>query len=198
MGSNSTPISICNLALGWVGGNLITSFDDDSTDSRLCKANYSCSKDYCLELRDWTFALGRKILPKMLDPPEFGYKSQYLMPAGCLRVIGASGNDRFDDSLRWELEGDKILADAGDVLYVRYLLRIEDTSRFPAQFVNVIAAKLAMDIAIPLTANRAVKQEMAQIFAAELTGASRSDSQQRRSIRLSHIGYSMRRGSDIT
>ena len=49
-------IGICNMAIGYVGGNSIMSFADESLEANQCELNYDIAREFCLESRDWTFA----------------------------------------------------------------------------------------------------------------------------------------------
>ena len=149
----ATNISICNLALSWLGGNIITSLQDDSTEAKLCSANFDSSRDAALEDGDWSFAIGRCIPAKLSEPPAFGFSAQYQLPKNplCLRVIDVSKSPDFLDPLNvWVKEGDRILCNY-EAIYIRCIQQVVDTTRFSPGFVQTCAARLAADICVPLT-----------------------------------------------
>ena len=55
----TTETEICNIALGYLGANRITSLDieEDSTEHLLCSENYEILRDAVLEEREWTLQL---------------------------------------------------------------------------------------------------------------------------------------------
>ena len=65
----TSPVQICNISIGWLGGTLITSLDDGTNEANLCKATYEPSRDQVLEERNWTFATKRTSLNPIADPP---------------------------------------------------------------------------------------------------------------------------------
>lgn len=167
-----TEVAICNLAVGWLGGSLISSLDDDSDEARLCKANYETSRDAALEDRDWTFATSRKQLTQNPGYPGFGSYKSYYTPSDCLRVIAVSGSVDFDDNVDWFKEQNMILAMV-DVMYIRYIFRQKQAAYFSPNFAQAVAARLAHDICTPLTHNEKLKGMMwdEYLIRIEWTGA---------------------------
>lgn len=159
----SSPVGICNLAIGWLGGNLIISLDDDTTEANLCKANYESSRDAALEYRDWTFATSRRMLNPEVSAPEFGWSKKFLLPSDNIRVINVSDDVNFRRRMEWEKEEDRILCDK-DIIYIRYIKRIVDVTKYSAGFIQAAAARLASDIAIPMTNNPKLMHSFWQLF----------------------------------
>ena len=58
----TSEVGICNQSLSWLGGNRITSLDDDTVEANLCIDNYEHSRDTVLDMRHWTFAGAREQL----------------------------------------------------------------------------------------------------------------------------------------
>ena len=149
----TSEVSICNLGLSWLGGNLITSFEDDTTEAKLCSANYDFSRDSVLEERDWTFATGRIIPNKLADEPLFGFGAAFQLPPDFIRMVKISKLASMEDEiLDWYKELDQILVNA-EVIYMRYVKRITDPTKFSPGFVQALAARIAADICVPLTNN---------------------------------------------
>lgn len=167
-----TEVAICNLAIGWLGGNLISSLDDDSEEARLCKANYEASRDSALEDRDWTFATSRKQLTQNPDYPGFGSYNSFHLPADHIRTIAVSASPDFDDNIDWFKEQNLILA-ITDVMYIRYIFRQKQVAYFSPNFQQAVAARLAHDICTPLTHNEKLKGMMwdEYLIRVEWTGA---------------------------
>ena len=163
-----TEVNICNLGLGWMGANLITSLDDETTEARLCKVNYPFARDAVLEMRDWTFACSRQIIAPEQENPEFGYGAKFLLPGKCIRVRRVSDEPDFTNtSFMWEKEGRSILCDAGQI-YVKFIERIVDPTYFSPSFAQAVAARLGMELCLPLSASAETHKTLAQIYGIKL------------------------------
>ena len=188
-----SEVSICNQALGWLGANLITSFDDpDSVEAALCKANYAAIRDAVLESEDWSFARQRIVLssPEVAEP-AFGYAYSHVVPVDCLRVINVDDSDRGFDNLDWEYENRRILADA-QVVYVKYTQIVDATARFSSLFTQALANRIAADFAIPLAESAQLQQQHWAVYMSKMDEAAMVDGlqgryQQRQSRKLKAI-----------
>lgn len=183
----ASTVEICNLALGWLGCNLIISIDDDTVEASLCKVNFPLLRDAVLEARAWTFASKRTTLPPTVGgvPAEevFGYASRFTLPSDCIRVLMAGSTPNFYDRLFWEKENDEILANVG-ILYIKYVWRITDPTKFSSSFVQALAARLASDLCIPLTENRNLQADMWTLYQNKLADAAATDGMQGKQQRL--------------
>ena len=149
----TSQVSICNLALSWLGAKLITSLQDDSTEAKLCSANYDNSRNATLEARDWTFAADRAIPALLVDEPAFEYSSQFQLPTNplCLRVTKVCRDNQFRFSLEdWVKEGDRILCNESKI-YIKFVKELTDPTKFSPGFIQSFAARLSADICIPIT-----------------------------------------------
>jgi hypothetical protein len=200
MPAAASEVSICNLALGWVGGSLITSLDDPSTEANLCKANYALTRDAVLESADWSFATRRSEGGAPLaQAPAWGYANAFQLDANYLRMVyvGASPRPEEDDPVQhWVLEGRRILADA-DRIYLRGIQVIEDPGLFSGLFVQALAAWIARDLAIPISHSRSLQADMHQLLQVKLSEAIAQDSKQGKSkvIRAQGMNIARRAGS---
>ncbi len=165
------------MAIGWLGGTLITSIDDESVEAELCKANYDNVRDAVLEERDWSFATSRKVLAPSSTPPDFGYTNQFELPSDYIRVIAVSSNPAFTRSIDWAKEGNAILADL-DVLYIKYIRKVIDETQFSSGFAQAFAARLAMEFALPITNSPEMQQQMQQLYAIKLDRGGTMDGMQ--------------------
>ena len=179
----TSEVGICNLALSWLGGNLITALTDDQKEAKICDANYALARDAVLEDRDWTFATKRYKLTPDATSPVYGYGQRFLIPAEIIRVVhvGTDNNVNNPDQITipWQKEENFIVANEAQV-FVRAIAKITDTSRFPPSFTHAVAARLAADIAIALTSSRSMMESMWQLYDAKLTAASSNDGRQGR------------------
>lgn len=179
-----SEVSICNQALGWLGANLITDFDDGSDEANLCKANYDYIRDAVLEDTGWSFALKRDQIPLLADA-ELGYGSAFQLPDDCIRVERIFSDSRMydGDQLEYVIEDRKVLTDNG-TCFIRYIARIIDVSRFSPNFVQALAYRIATDLAIPLTKSRTMQLQMFELYNNRLEVASATDGMQGRSRRI--------------
>lgn len=175
----ASKTDICNLALSWLAANLLTDFDtDDTTEAEYCRANYAITRDSVLEDAAWTFATARATLSPIVTPEgSYGYSNYFQIPADCLSVLSCTGNaDELHDGNRmdWRVEGITIGANE-DIVYIRYLRRIDDESLFSKSFIRAFAARLAGDLAIPLTESKQLEQTMLQKYEMALSDAKAND-----------------------
>jgi hypothetical protein len=199
-----SPIQICNQAISWLGGNLITSLDDPSIEAQLCKANYEPLRDVVLEDREWTFAMHRAEPSRLTERPLYGFDYFYAIPSDAIRVVqvSAAGNEANDGifvegsfrsavrggtgigretRIEWLVEGDTIVVQINKRIYLRYIRRITDTTKFSPSFDQCLAARIAADIAIPITNSLNVQRDMSALYDAKLRNAFAVDGMQGRS-----------------
>jgi len=178
----ATEVSICNLALSWLAGNLIISLDDEIIEAQLCKANYDSSRDAVLEDRAWTFATKRYRWTPLSTAPVYGYGYAFMIDPEVVRILEVRDSDgtynaNGANDLDWRREGNTIVANAS-VIYVKALRRVADTSKYPPSFVMALAARLAADICIPLTESRQMQQDMWTLYSKKLDDAMATDGMQ--------------------
>lgn len=200
-------VAICNIALGWVGANLITSLDDDSTEAILCKATFEPLRDAVLEEREWTFAI-KRIEPAEVEVEEdvekYGFDKAFQIPGEVIRVCqvtradsgviegstwdsgvprssrGGTGMGR-ERRIEWLREGEWIVANNAERVYARVIWRITDTTKFSPAFDQALAARMAMDFAVPLATSLKLQTAMAAMYGEKLGLAASSDGMQGRS-----------------
>ncbi len=180
----SSEVDICNLALGFLGAEPIISLADND----LCNDNYPVCRDACLEDVDWTFATTRFLLAApSVDAPAFGYANRFLLPSGTLRVIEVN-----DNLYQWAKEGNYILTDE-TTCEVRAISRVTDVRQFPNAFIQVVAARLASVIAIPIANSDGMAKAMMGLYQGFKAEAAMNDGRQgsnqrivRRDVRRRH------------
>lgn len=178
----ASEVSICNQALSWLGANLIISLDDETTEAKLCKANYVDIRNSVLEAYDWTFAVKWFELPKAAETPVGEYPNAYPLPPEVLRVVFV-GQDYDHQEKRWQVEAGNILTDAA-ACKTKCIIEITDPNKFSALFIQALSARLAADLAIPLTNSRSLMETHYQVYQRKLLEAYNKDSSQGRSRRI--------------
>lgn len=181
-----SDVEIANLALTALGTKLITSFLDESVEAQLSKLHYPTARDAALEEREWTFAVKRATLASLQALPEWGYAFAHQVPADTIRLIEVRDtfprrfySNETSNRLRWVREGNTILSDTGTV-FARYLARVEDPNIYSPAFVKVVAARLAMDMCIPITQSRKTYENMAAAYEIAVKKAAVTDGMQGR------------------
>jgi len=176
----TSEVDISNIALAYLGANQITSLDDDSNDAALCKLMYAGLRDTVLADREWTFAVARVQLPALAAAPDWGYTYQFQLPPDVLRVLNLS-DDKTQPvppyDLKWRREGSAVACNSATI-YVRYLKRIEDPNKFSPHFVQALAARMAADLAWPITNSKETVEKMTQLYALKLQDAMAVDGMQ--------------------
>lgn len=180
----ASQVSICNQAISRLGGNLITSIDDQSEEAQLCKANYDNIRAVVFQEQAWSFATARYVLPKVDDGAAYAGKSQfssrYLLPSEIVNVIRASDNpdDRNTVSSEWRVEGEHIVTDSGSPLYVKAIIDVTDTSKFSPMFTQAFALRLASEICMAVTNSLNLQRSLMQEYGVVLGTAAVRDGMQ--------------------
>lgn len=168
----SSVIEICNNALIKVGADAITALTEDVKAARVCNRIYEIMRDDLLRSHPWNFAIARSSLAKLSAAPAFGYSSQYQLPSDCLRVLGVQ-----DIYKEYRIEGRKVLTDSNAIKLV-YIKKEEDPTQYDSSFSNLLALKLAAEIAYTMTNDAGLAQLLSREYKEELKKAKRLDAQE--------------------
>ena len=199
----TTQTEICNLALGWIGGNRISSLDveEDSTEWLLCSENFDGLRDAVLEEREWTFAVKRAILSPDTEEMVFGSEKKFVKPPDSLRIltvhdrsvtrpqpvtspqVASRGVHEIPQLEGWQVEGDFIIGNA-DTIFVRYNRRVIETGSFSASFVQCLAQRIAAELALPITESKTLWDRMWSAYAAKVSAGAVADGIQGRTRRI--------------
>ena len=174
-----SPVSICNMALGWLGANRIEEFTGNSTPSQLCRDNYEMVRDSVLEERNWTFAQRREVSDVSATEPETGQYQHYIDDDWMRihRVKRPVASNRLAPVNSWVVEGDYVLCEYPKIVMFGGR-RISDTGKYTPLFVQALAARMAATLAIPLTENRQVAADMWALYDTFVSQAAARDGQQ--------------------
>ena len=191
----ATEVSICNQAISWLAGNRIISLNDETTEARLCKDNYAHLRDVVLEERDWSFARARIQFARLAEDPLYGFSAAFAIPNDVISVLqatrgpeagdasaGSTGPGFSRENLRngkeqriiWQVEGNTIVCDESN-LVGRVTKRIVDPSKFSPGFVQALAARIAREIALPLTQSQTMEDKMKAKYTESIAEAGTSD-----------------------
>ncbi len=180
---------ICNLALAELGAAQITSLTDNTTEAKLCALWYEPARDAVLHDGVWSFATARAALVADATAPSWGYSTRFLLPNNTLHVFEVYDDpeDPQPTIHRWEVEGDYLLADR-ETVWIRYVQRIEDVTRFRPLFTQALVYRLAAELAVPIVQSRALKDGMEQLYQQRLQAALNTDGMQGHNRRVTSRG----------
>jgi len=145
------PTQICNMALGRIGAKRINDLSDATdtkTEAIQCRLHYAQTRDALMRSHLWRFASHRKQLSEDTDIPaaeDFEWDHQFDLPNDFLRLKSIYEDNNTPDRstyYSYDIEGTKILTNETSV-YIRYIRRIIDTSKFDPLFTEVLVLLLA-------------------------------------------------------
>lgn len=170
-----SEVQICNQALSLVGAQAITSLDDDTNEARLCRINYESVRDAVLTEHDWTFATRWETFPAENNPPPGEFANSFVIPTDVLAILFV-GQD-YDHPEQYRVEDGRIRTDAMECK-CQVLYQVADTSKFSALFTQAFVARLASELAIPITNSRTLMENMYAMYGQKMSLAASRDGQQ--------------------
>ena len=177
-----SEVSICNQALLALGANPITSIDDDTVEAKLCKVNYDPIRDAVLERQNWTFAIAWLQLPAAVNPPLSEFANAFPLPADVVRVVFVGDGYNYPDPM-WQVQGNSIVTNA-TACKCQVVQIVDDPGKFSPLFVQAFVARLAAEMAIPLTNSRAMYETQMQVYNMKMKDAMSSDGLQGKARRI--------------
>jgi len=164
-----SAIIICNLALNRVGEEQITALTDDSKPARQCNLIYAPARDALLRAYPWNFAMARSELAQLATTPDFEFDYEYQLPNDCLRVWTL-----YDDAGDYVIEGRKLLTN-DDEVYLKYIKKETDPTKFDAAFVTALYLRMAVQLAEVLASDTAMQKEIKDEYMFAIREAYRLD-----------------------
>ena len=157
---------------------------------------FASVRDKLLSSYAWVFAR-KTATPAMLSDSVPGWRYSFVLPSDCLKVINVIAKDKrsiYDHEKQcgympeyaenveitdYETASNELYANH-EVVYVRYTSRIEDTSKWAAEFVEAFCVRLAIEIAMNTMIEANVLKFLEQryeiiIQEAQQSGAIKSD-----------------------
>ena len=176
----ASKVDICNRALASIGvKQRIASLTEDTEAARKCALVLDDVIDEVLRAYNWNCATARSALARSASAPAFGYSYKFALPAGpdppyCLRVVSIEDEDECSD---YRIEGRYLLSDetACKILYIK---RITDVNELDTLCKSAIAARLAAELAFPMTNSNSLQESMWTLYAGKLQEASEIDAQE--------------------
>lgn len=134
----ATDVSICSNALVMLGAAPIASFTEGTTSAKVASNLYADQKRSFLRAHPWNAAITRVQLAPLGDAPAFGWRSAFLLPNDCVRVLYVGFGDI---DIEHKVEGRKVLADTTgiDLSYITNLA----VDLWDAHMVEAMTLKMA-------------------------------------------------------
>ena len=174
----ASELDICNLALQWLGQDPITNLlAPTNRPEQLCALNYPLARDAFLEEHMWSFALKRAVLNPTGNTPEWGDGFEFQVPANTMAIWRLYDSAQYNNQVQpefWRREGNYVYSTSANA-YALIGTYVTDTTRFSPTFVQALASRLAMDLAIPMTENVGLMQQMQGQFAIKAREAVAAD-----------------------
>lgn len=152
-------VDIWNRALGKLGDGRVTSINDQSAKARACQSCYDILRQAELSANPWNFAIQRFQLAASATTPLFGFQAAYPLPTGWLRILPPDPSDNFSDR-DWTVEGNTLMSVYSAPLNIRLVVDEQDTSKYPAMFVEALAARMAWEMCEQLTQSNTKKADL--------------------------------------
>lgn len=165
----ASVVDICNSALNMLGGNTIISLTENSKNARLCNQRYEPVRDAVFREHPWNCLLKRVELAKDTVAPVFEYSNAYTLPADCLRVL-QSENSNLSNNEKFRIEGRKLLSDE-DTIKILYVAKITDTTEYDTSLIETLSARLAAELAYPITQSSGLMDRMFTLYQTKLKDA---------------------------
>lgn len=169
----TTAVSISSNALGRLGGDPISSFEDGGDRANLCAQFYPGARDSLLRSHPWNCAIKRVVLSPLTDTVPFGFNSYFELPGDWLRTIGL--NRRFDPAPEFRMEGRRILSNSTS-LSLRYVFRNEVESSWDEMLIEAMTLRMAGLLCYPITKSTSLRESLAAEFKVALQQAKSVDS----------------------
>jgi hypothetical protein len=167
-------VEIASNALRLLGDDPITSFSDDSERARLVNAIYEEMRDEVTRAAVWNCCKSRQVLASLSETPAFGWAYYHQLPADCLRVVDVlSGDTRIDHTI----EGRRLMTDVSSVNLI-FLQRVTDPNEFDVLFISAYTARIAAELALPVSGSNTVATAMWTAYDKKITEARTIDSQE--------------------
>lgn len=194
----ASETDICNLALTAIGHDTISSLDEGGKAADRCKLRYPICRDALLRAHPWNFAIKRKTLAQSSTTPNHEFDYYHVLPSDCLKVIrtnweadGTSSTAIYGypglNGYSWEATPYRIeqVANVGkciatneDTVKIEYIAQITDTAQFDPLFVDLLAQRLAAELAPDFTDTQTMAKAMWDIYQAKLGEARTTDAQE--------------------
>jgi hypothetical protein len=177
----SSEVELCNLALARIGNDRqLSSLTEANKPARLCSLHYPITRDAVLAAHPWNEAIRRVDLAAEVGEPPFEYTYRFPLPSDCLKVIRTEDESAgFEDDYRIESTANgRVLLSNSDTVAIEYIARVEDVALYSPVLVDLIAQRLAAELAPAFADSASMAKNLWDIYAAKLREARSVDAQE--------------------
>lgn len=190
----TSETEIANIALTRLGQRPITSLDQNSPTAEACNLHYPLCRDTLLRSYFWRFAITRTALSPSTTAPAFEFSTAFPLPPEFLRLVRTSLDiesagyiDRYgygnaygytpgSDPYRLEsvfIDGvpTRCLVCNEASISIEYVAKITDVAQFDPMFTDVLAQFLAAQVAMLITDNAKLAEQMVMIYKDKIADA---------------------------
>jgi len=169
----TSEVQVCNNALVEIGAQRIAALSDTNERARVCNEQYAKVRNELLYSHPWNFATKRVQLAATVNTPVYDWSTEFSLPSDCLRVLDT---DLYKDQ-DYQIEGRFLYANT-DAIKIKYIAEITDVTKFTPGFGEVLALKLAANIAYALTQSTTLKEQLEAKFERRLKVVRTFDAQE--------------------
>lgn len=163
--------SIINKALSLLGANRIVNISDETLEAQCASNIYDDSLRSILSECGWKFALDNKLLNRVDKQPEWvknGMKYYFQLPSDMVIITNISS-----PHAKWEIQGEYLLT-SESTIGIEYVKFIDDTSKYPAYFIDAFACKLASDMCYEITNSNEKTMSLLDLYKGEFLPLAKS------------------------
>lgn len=176
----ASETELCSLALNQIGLDALTDFDSDDSDrARMCRVFLPVIRDAVLRAYPWNCAKYRLNLGAALaDAPATGgdddWDYQFTLPTNPPYLWVPK---QLNEDLEYVIEGKRLLTDESTVTIV-YIQQLTDVGAFDSLLSEALVARLASQLAFPLTGIASLTETMWGLYEAKIREARLADAQE--------------------
>lgn len=162
--------SIANRALQKVGAKRISSLSEASREAQEVNSCYTSCLELELQSNFWTFSIRRVSLAALSSTPISGRTFEFQLPADFVRPAPEDPT-YFATKTDYLYEGRKLLTNDPGPIIMRYVSRAVEEKDFHPLFAEALAAKIALEIAEPLTQSATKRDTLSQEYVFHISQA---------------------------
>lgn len=164
----ASKLDVINLGLSRLGANTIASITDGTAEQKLAVVTYDISRRAVLREHAWNFATLDIELSQVSGYESFEFQYAYQLPSDNVRLLQVYGNPTY------KVQGRQILTDQA-TCKIKYVYDVTDTEQWDPAFTDVVAQRLAADMAYALTKTQTTSDSMYGIYQQKLKTAKHID-----------------------
>ena len=165
-------VQICNMALGMIGAEPITSLSLlDSEPVRKCNLYLDQAIEEVLRLYPWNCASRLVALAQLTETPAFKFGYCYSLPADCLRALYPESSD-----ITFKVYGSKLYTDES-TFNLEYIAAI-GVNEMDSLCRGAVIAKLAAYLAFAISNSASLQEQMEKLYEKALLKAAIADTQE--------------------